>query len=273
MLLLFASLCAEAPSLYYWNMEELDFENFGDYLSLVILQRITNGQVESVGSHRFIPKKKLLAIGSILHFASNDDVIWGAGINGKHPNTKDYHFTKLDVRAVRGPLTRRFLMKRFQIECPEVYGDPALLLPYIFPELKRKENPSYEYIVIPHFTEEHLFPKEEVANVVYPTEPWDVVVEKILDSKFVIASSLHGLVVAEAFGIPARLLKVTRNEPLFKYSDYYLGTGRPHFHYASSVKSALKMGGEKPIKCDLQKLFDAFPFEFWPEVATTLYGP
>lgn len=49
------------------------------------------------------------------------DTIWGTGINGKV--SEDLHkFEKLDVRAVRGPLTRNYLISK-GINCPEVYGD------------------------------------------------------------------------------------------------------------------------------------------------------
>lgn len=253
----------EGIPLYYWSPEH--GENFGDYFSLKLVERITEGHVTVFKKPEEFPldlrKIKLLAIGSIIHFAGDQDVIWGAGINGKHPNKKDYSFTNLDVRAVRGPLTRQFLMDHFSIECPEIYGDPALLAPYLFPEFKRKKRPSHEYVIIPHISEESLFPKAD--NVIYPSEPWDQVIEKILDSKFVISSSLHGIIIAEAWGIPARLLRMTENEPLFKYEDYYLGTGRPHFHFATSVEEALKMGGEPPFECDLEKLYDAFPFDCW----------
>jgi pyruvyltransferase len=90
------------------------------------------------------------------------------------------------------------------------------------------------------------------------------VIRKICDSRFVISSSLHGIVVAEAFGIPARMLRITETEPLFKYFDYYAGTNRPDFQFAYSVEEALLMGGERPCECDLMKLYNAFPFEFWP---------
>ena len=38
-----------------------------------------------------------------------------------------------------------------------------------------------------------------------------------------LSSSLHGIVLAEAFRIPARMLRLTENEPLYKYQDYYEG--------------------------------------------------
>lgn len=268
----FSSLFISCPALdkpqglmlYYWN--ENPAVNFGDYLSVKLVERII--QREVVTSPKKPPKdiRKLLAIGSILYFARDNDVVWGSGTNGKKPYRKDYSFTSLDVRAVRGPLTRAFLWETFGIPCPETYGDPALLFPYLFPEFKRSLQPSYSYVVIPHYSEEKMFPKNKFPNVVYPTEPWDEVITKILDSEFVISSSLHGIIIAEAYGIPARMLRVTENEPLLKYQDYYQGTNRPDFRFATSIEDALALGGEKPFDCDLQKLYQAFPFEFWPNL-------
>ncbi len=252
----------EGLPLYYWRTPTIT--NFGDYLSVKLVERIINGPVTIFKKQSGVFQRKLLAVGSILSVASDYDVIWGCGVNGKTLMPSSFHFSYVDIRAVRGPLTRQFILDNFGLSCPEVYGDPVLLFPYFFPEFQRKENPSYEYIIIPHYTEKHLFPKEVYSNVVYPTDPWDEVVNKILSSKFVISSSLHGIVVAEAYGIPARLLKITYNEPLFKYQDYYWGTGRPYFTCASSVEEALTMGGEPPFVCDLAQLLAAFPFEFWP---------
>lgn len=258
-------LATEGLPLYYWQQKQ--FVNFGDYISLKLVEKIVNGPVRVYKKKRLTNEKKLLAIGSLLYFADDHDVLWGTGSNNKYPDKKDYHFSTLDIRAIRGPLTRDFLIKNFQIECPEIYGDPALLFPYFFSEFKKKEHPSHDYIIIPHYTEQQLFPRLENqnSNVVYPTDPWDQVIEKILDSKFVISSSLHGIIIAEAYGIPARLLRITENEPLFKYQDYYYGTNRLNFQFACSVEEALKMGGEAPFECDLEKLYDAFPFEYWPK--------
>ncbi len=247
--------------LLFWGEDK--FENFGDVLSLKLVERIVGGSLEYYKKPPKKSLKKLLAIGSILSWASEGDVIWGSGINGKLLESKSYKFQKLDVRAVRGPLTREFLKENFQIDCPEVYGDPALLIPHFFPEFQKKGNPSYSYIIIPHYYEVSQFPKSEYPNVVYPSEPWNIIIEKILNSRFVISGSLHGIVVAEAFGIPARLLKTCAREPIFKYRDYYLGTNRPNFQIAYTIEEALQMGGEPPFECDLKKLYEAFPFEFW----------
>lgn len=244
--------------LYYWRAKK--FENFGDYLSVEIVQRIIGRQVEIATASKPI-KPKLLALGSILYFAREGDTLWGTGMNAKYDKREDFSFRHLDVRSVRGPLTRQFLMDNFDADVPEIYGDPALLFPALFPEYKRKDDPKYSYIIIPHYSDVWMYPKEEYPNVVYPYEPWDEVVLKILDSQFVISSSLHGLIIAEAYGIGARWLRVSSSEPEFKFLDYYLGTGRSLPQYAQSITEAMDMGPEEPCECDLEMLYKAFPFD------------
>ena len=148
--------------LYYWESRVThDFTNFGDILSKKIVERIVGHRLAITFNPTFNKDnggKKLLALGSIIHLAEDNDVIWCSGINGKHMDKTDkkfYKFTNLDVRAVRGPLTRQFLLE-IGIKCPKIYGDPALLIPILFPEFKRQNNPSKEYIIIPHESDEHL---------------------------------------------------------------------------------------------------------------------
>ncbi len=248
--------------LFYWDaIPQLGFANFGDALSEALIERMLGNKLE-ISKQPFNGQKKLLGMGSIMHYAQDSDVVWGTGVNGKSPE-KAYLFASLDVRAVRGPLTRDFLLNR-GIACPEVYGDPTLLLPLYFPEFQKPASPSNDYVIIPHYSDEHLFAK--YTNVISVKEPWNVVVEKILNSKFVISSALSGIIVAEAFGIPARLLQIenkSNTEDLFKYKDYYYGTDRFDFTYATSIEEALEMGGEAMPTCDLETLNNAFPYELF----------
>lgn len=248
--------------LFWWK--EGNFINFGDHLSYQIVQRIVRGPLKYYNKKDLNQSKKLLALGSILYFANEGDVVWGSGVNGKRLDKKDYTFKKLDVRAVRGPFTRDFLIKNFQLNVPEIYGDPAMLVPYLFPEFTRNPTPSLDYVVVVHYLDIPLFIGQNDPHIVFATEPWDVVLNKILDSRFVISSSLHGIVLAEAYGIPARYVRLTENEPLLKFFDYYLGSNRASFDYARSIEEALCMGGEPAASCDLEKLYNAFPIEFWP---------
>ncbi len=265
---------ADMP-LYWWRPNEhteIEGTNFGDELSLAIVERICGKNITRAKKS----DTKLLAIGSIIQFAKNGDVVWGAGMNGKELPRKfhfkklnrlekkklrrRYTFSDLDVRAVRGPLTRQLLLD-LGIQVPEIYGDPALLLPILFPEIEVPLDPELEYIAIPHISEVQLFSNQ--YNVVFPTDPWEEIVDKIIRSRFVISSSLHGIIVAEAFGIPACFLRVTSNEPDFKYLDYYLGTGRDRhsFKAARSIEEALEIGGAPPIIWDADPLLNTFPYD------------
>jgi len=264
--LFFTSPLCMADGLPLWYFRHPKFDNFGDVLSIKLVERIVGVPVVAYKRKPKDNVPKLLAVGSILHIAADGDVVWGSGVNGKDLASKNYRFSDVDVRAVRGPLTRQFLMREVGITPPQIYGDPVLLFPYLFPEFKRSEKPSIPYLIVAHYSDAHAFPKDQYPNVVYAWEPWNEIVKKILDSEFVISSSLHGVVVADAYGIPSRLLRIDNSEPILKFSDYYMGTGRPNYRYATTIEQALQMGGEAPIRCNLKKLYDAFPFEFWPNV-------
>ena len=261
LVVLFLALCSIAVSIqlaaedtmFWWHASS--GVNFGDDLSHVIVERILGRPVKYRNLNS--SQKILLGGGSILHYARDRDVIWGSGFREDPSGENRFH--SLDVRAVRGPKTRDFLLKK-GIDCPQVYGDPAVLMGHLFPEFK-KQKPIYDYIIIPNIVEISSF--ASYKNVVVPTLPWNEIVQKMNQSKLVISSSLHGIIVAEAYGIPARLLKMTWVEPLLKYQDYYESTGRPNFKYATSVQEALRMGGEQPGSIDIKKLLDAFPWDYF----------
>ena len=248
--------------LFWWK--EGDFINFGDHISYQLVERIVGSPLKSYNKKSASQPQKLLATGSIFYFANEGDVVWGSGINGKRPFKKDYNFSHLDVRAVRGPLTRDFLKTNFDIDAPEIYGDPALLFPYLFPEFQRPAKPEKDYTVIVHYLDAPLFRHVQDDHLILATEPWDKIIRAILNSKFVISSSLHGVIIAEAYGIPARLLRLSEDEPLLKFFDYYWGTGRSEVVFATSIEEALLMGGAPKIDFDPERLYHAFPFEFWP---------
>lgn len=239
--------------MFWW--EGTDGTNFGDDLSHVIVEKILGRSVQNMPLESKRPI--LFSAGSILHYARNGDVIWGSGF--REDPSQENRFSSLDVRAVRGPRTRDFLLKK-GIPCPEVYGDPAVLIGRLFPEFQ-KEEPEYDYIIIPNIGEIPCFLKYK--NVVLPTLPWKQIVKKMLKSRLVISSSLHGIIVAESLGIPTRLLKMTWIEPLLKYQDYYESTGRLDFQYATSVQQAIEMGGEEPGYIDTGALLEAFPWDYF----------
>lgn len=245
---------------FYWRPPDGRL-NFGDYLSRVVVEQAaaTRGLRLDEGQPKL---RRMLCIGSILHLARKGDVVWGSGINGRQ-GQRQPGSSRLDVRAVRGPHTRAILQEH-GIAVPEVYGDPALLLPTLLPG-RFTPRPTREVVFVPnlHDLATHGRAGEGRAELVSPYLPWNRVVEQIVSARLVVASSLHGLILAEAYGIPARLLRLSESEDLLKYRDYYAGTGRPSFDHATSVAQAIEMGGEQPARFDPAPLLDTFPFDLW----------
>jgi pyruvyltransferase len=234
--------------------------NFGDLLGPVIVEKmLTNAGVDARAS---TSPNRLLAVGSIMHLGGEGDVVWGTGMNGKKL-TATLPFEQLDVRAVRGPLTRRALAEK-GIHAPAVFGDPGLLVGQLWgrEELAAKE-PHRQFSIVPNFHDYPLGPK--TAQTVNPTSKLWKVIAKIAASDLVVGSSLHGIVIAESLGIPARLV-LPGTEPLFKYQDYYEGTGRTSFAPAHSVADALQLGGERLPEWDPSPLVNAFPYDMWATI-------
>lgn len=229
--------------------------NFGDELSKVIVERLAGVRLSWSPPSLSARRSLLFALGSILNLARDGDVVWGSGFRDAPSPEQRSLMAAVDVRAVRGPMTRDLLLS-MGIDCPAVYGDPALLLPRLYPDLPAPPR-TRDYVVIPNCGEIEFF--HGYHHVVSPMGPWRDITRAIRESALVVSSSLHGLVVADAYGIPARWLRMTNREPLFKYQDYYAATGRPQAVFAASVGEALDMGGEAPARIDLEPLVRSFP--------------
>ncbi|GLQ53654.1 hypothetical protein GCM10010862_09130 [Devosia nitrariae] len=106
------------------------------------------------------------------------------------------------------------------------------------------------------------FASSSEVSIINPARSWNRVVEEIASCEFVISSSLHGLVVADAYGIPSIYVRVGEREGLLKYEDYYAGTGRS-LHFANSIDEALSQGPCAPARFDPKPLIDAFPYDIW----------
>jgi pyruvyltransferase len=248
--------------LTYWRPD--NGVNFGDELSRVIVELMLAHAGRTIFDSVSTPRQ-MLAVGSYLHGADTGAVIWGTGINGNALGA-EHRYASLDVRAVRGPLTRKFLLQR-SIPTPEIFGDPALLLPNL---AGKRFSPTGEYAValVPNLYDLDYVITSGLLNaypevgLIDPMRAWNVVVTDILKYRLVLASSLHGLIVAEAYGIPARFVRLTPLEGELKYADYYEGTGRT-YTCASSLQEALELGGEPAPKFDCMPLMQAFPYDIW----------
>lgn len=238
--------------------------NFGDRLAPVIVSLML--ERDGIPASRS-PARRLLTVGSILHLAEPGDVVWGTGRNGRIPEV-DHTVDALDIRAVRGPRTREWLVER-GVACPEVFGDPALLLPVLRPDLvELSEQPRRYVTFVSHIDDPpHRVPRG--VKVLSPRDDVERILRMIVRSELVIATSLHPVIVAEAFGVPARSI-VNRTEPEFKFADHFLSTGRPQYTRASSIADALQLGGERPPMIDLEPLLASFPLDLFtdPDLST-----
>ena len=263
--------------LFYWSEIKFIFrekENYGDLLSKYLVEKISDKPVKFVH-----PKKQpwykrnktnFLAVGSILHHADKHSIVWGSGIIDH-----EQEIAEADFRAVRGPQTRDFLLK-LGYSCPEKYGDPALLLPkYYYPEVVKK----YKIGIVPHYHDyktavEFFQDKPGIKVIDLLTMDVEETTREILSCKNIISSSLHGLIVAHAYKIPA--LWVEFSDKIFgngiKYQDYFESLKLPYYkadfiETGKSVEELLQLMQKKallPEQKELKKvqegLLDSCPF-------------
>ena len=216
--------------LFYWSEIKFIFrnrENYGDLLSKYLVEKISGKPVKFVQPKKQpwykMNKTNFLAVGSILHHATEHSIVWGSGIIDH-----DQEIAEADFRTVRGPKTRDFLLK-LGYNCPEVYGDPALLLPkYYHPQVEKR----YKIGVVPHYhdykTAVAFFGDKPGIKVIdLLTVNVEEVTRQILSCENIISSSLHGLIVAHAYQIPVLWVK---------FSDKIFGNGIKYVDYFESLK-------------------------------------
>lgn len=260
---------------YHW-VPPTGERNFGDELAPLVVQRLLEskglGHITVVQADK--GRTKLLAIGSIIHKAEDGDVIWGSGVNGKSWPRNLERGIRLDVRLVRGPLTRQALM-RAGYECPEIYGDPGHLFPILFEKEIAEYVPSVEsdarIVYVPNLNDDRFMDQDNykaLKHVQYVSPlrpPWEVA-RLIADAELVISSSLHGLIFADHYRVPAVPL-LSMFEPIYKYIDYFEGTGRSGIRMAHSLEDALDCPEVPPAKVDCEAMVEAFPFDVVTESA------
>ena len=216
------------PLRFYRNVDETR-RNWGDDLNIYLVEALSGRKVKIIRtSDKENTDFNILSIGSICSELNWGSIIWGAGLINKE---FELPARPVEVRAVRGPLTRKMLLEK-GIECPAVYGDPALLLPLFYHPAKKKHN---RMTIVAHYVDadsevvaqySHLKDVHMVDMGHY--DDWRDVIDAIANSDFVISSSLHGLIVAEAYGIPS--LWVEFSDKIlgrwFKYIDFYESIGK-----------------------------------------------
>ena len=262
----------------FFDNNQIRHENWGDDINYHFLREISQRPILIYNRLSLAMRLKLknyLVIGSTIDMCCTKNTeIWGAGIIDE---VKSLRIKPLRVYAVRGPLTRKKLLEQ-GVKCPEVYGDPALLISrYYKPNIKKK----YSIGFIPHrsnletiqdFTVDGTpLSKRNDILVIDLThyDNWTDIIDQMCSCENIISGSLHGLVMAEAYGIPN--LWIEFGKPLigghFKFHDFFLSINRdresPYLieDFNLTLKKVQKeLSSWQPGIINLQPLIDSAPF-------------
>ena len=200
-----------------------------------------------------LPKASyIVSCGSVIRLCNDHALVFGSGIRSKNQEVR-----KPFVRFVRGPLTReRFLSSG--VECPAVFGDPALCLPRVFAPNIKKE---FDLGVIPHFTEvdyvkEHWTFSTGITLLDPRTSDVEDFLTSLLKCRRTVSSSLHGLIFSHAYRIPTRHILIS--DTIFgdgtKYKDHYMCVRIEH--------DPLDLRGVQPNSDDLKAAATELMTEF-----------
>ncbi|EAS19999.1 conserved hypothetical protein [Flavobacteria bacterium BBFL7] len=216
--------------LYWWSeiyIQKFSKENYGDLLGKYLIQKISGKKVRWYRANKFYVRNLwqplYVTIGSVLEHIGAHCIVWGSGIISREAQVAGATFL-----AVRGPLSRKRLLE-LNYECPEVYGDPALLLPlYYNPQVDKK----FKLGIIPHINDYNIIKdwykdNNEVCVINFRTNDIEYTTKQILSCECILSSSLHGVIVAHAYQIPA--VQVSFSKRIMgdgvKYHDYFLSVG------------------------------------------------
>src|SRR5699024_3718304 len=126
-------------------------QNFGDALSPIVTAALSQKKTLPLS---YVPnvyrQPNFSVIGSVLQFPGDSKTeIWGSGFINRN---RKFPIRPAKVHAVRGPLTRARVLEQ-GVDCPAVYGDPAV---FAFDPLKQgARQPSYKVGLIAHYHDVH----------------------------------------------------------------------------------------------------------------------
>ena len=207
----------ELPELWWANKPYPG--NLGDSLNPHLLSALTGMPIKRVSTEG----DGMMMIGSTIERAKDHCHIWGSGLISQQSSPQ----AKLKLHSVRGPLTQNRL-KQLGYTCPEVFGDPAILMPVFFP--MRDRTPT-RIGVIPHFQHSGRHFKGDIELISVNRgihEDFEAFVEQLSRCSFVFSSSLHGLILSRAYRIPCARVIFEQDQLSgddSKFADYRLGVG------------------------------------------------
>lgn len=205
--------------------------NYGDWLSPYIFSKLSGASIKYINPAR-VDKHDLclLGIGSIAKFARKGSIVLGSGLSRSEPELD----AKARYRMVRGPLTREVIVEA-GAQCPEVYGDPALVLPRLYQPSIESRKKSGKIALVRHFTHKKavLALPDYVEEVdIFRALPSEI--EAFIDDLHcydgVVCTALHAYITSQAYGLPCVLATFDGLEDAvhgdgMKYADYFKGAG------------------------------------------------
>jgi len=202
---------------YHWAA----MPNFGDALAPLLLERFAGVATE----WSTVSQANVVTVGSVLEHIPPlwDGYVLGAG---KMYSDSRLHLygAATKVLGLRGPLSKQF----YRGDC--AIGDPGLLAD----ELVDPPERVYDLGIVPHIFDKDLAADKRFRNAKWNTSVIDAsadpltVIRQIGSCKKIVTSSLHGLIVADAFGIPRRFEYTKRFDKeggVFKFRDYHQSIG------------------------------------------------
>ena len=218
--------------LYYFDK----FANVGDGLNKELCENLLETEV----SNQKIPDADMIAIGSILdHFLVKRNVkplevnapihVWGSGLMYDGVGRHSKFVRRFQIHALRGELTRQAMSDYLgkNIRCP--LADPGLLAALLVPQQEKK----YDIGIIPHYHDRanECFQKMKLhypnSVIIDVADDPISVIKTIGQCKAVLSTSLHGLIIADSFGVPNHWCEcsdLVRGNG-YKFRDYYSSFG------------------------------------------------
>jgi pyruvyltransferase len=235
------------PLVLRWFNEGSVSTNWGDKLNPVLVSELSGRSVEAwtapsrirMRFRRLVEKltrgrlhlaplpwcrPAYLVIGSGLASADANTIVWGQGFGFENEEVAS---RPKKICAVRGPLSRQKLRSAGYV-CPDVVGDPAVVYALIYRPIVEEE---FDFGIIRHFREDTIEPPRLPAK--YKTRVIDIagginqVIDEILSCKAILSSSLHGIIAAHAYGVPAGWFSFRERQRVddFKFRDYWASIG------------------------------------------------
>ena len=240
----------------YYNMNN----NFGDIITPYYLKKFCN-----INEYTFnfdVKSPKIISCGSIMRYCNNDTIVYGSGIRDINQS-----INKGTIKIIRGPLTQKRL-KDIGCYCPPTYGDPGLLLPiYYNPTITKK----YKLGIIPHHIHYDIIKNKynmmENINIInLLNDDIEIIINEILSCEKIISSSLHGLIVSDAYNIPNKWLNYDNmiNGDGTKFYDYFMSVKRKDTSYIDNINNLNEMYDiieDVNIKFNINKLKEEMFFD------------